>query len=47
MAFFLGGDLEMDQVKGFQVAPAELEDVIRSIPEVKFLHSLLLCLGEI
>ena len=23
-----------DQVKGFQVAPAELEDVIRSIPEV-------------
>ena len=38
MAFFLnmGGDLELDQVKGFQVAPAELEDVIRSIPEVNF-----------
>ena len=26
--------LELNQVKGFQVAPAELEDVIRSIPEV-------------
>ena len=26
--------MKSDQVKGFQVAPAELEDVIRSIPEV-------------
>ena len=26
--------IENNQVKGFQVAPAELEDVIRSIPEV-------------
>ena len=26
--------IENGQVKGFQVAPAELEDVIRSIPEV-------------